>query len=80
MRPIVSWALPVLLLAVMGRALGFALSVGLLEGLGVLAAARIPRMAEVGVDSGVLLFLVLVTGAVALLFGVSRAGPFIPSS
>jgi hypothetical protein len=37
-------------------------------------------MDEVGVDSGVLLFLVLVTGAVALLFGVSRAGPFIPSS
>lgn len=62
------------------RALAFALSVGLLEGLGALAADRIPRMDEVGVDSGVLLFLVLVTGAVALLFGVSRAGPFIPSS
>ena len=62
-----------LLLAVMGSALGLALSLGLLEGLRALAADQIPRMNEVAVNGSVLLFLVGVTGAVALLFGLSPA-------
>ena len=43
-----------LLLAVMGSALGLALSLGLLEGLRALAADQIPRMNEVAVNGSVL--------------------------
>ncbi|MEJ2205895.1 MAG: ABC transporter permease [Gemmatimonadota bacterium] len=60
-------------LAVLGSAFGLVLSTALLRGLQVLAGDRLPRMAEVGIDGGVLLFLVAVTSVVALLFGLSPA-------
>lgn len=60
-------------LAVVGSALGFALSLGLLEAIRALAVDRLPRMSEVSIDGSVLLFLIAVTGGVALLFGLSPA-------
>ena len=60
-------------LAVLGSTLGLLLSVGLLRGLQVLAVDRLPRMSEVAIDGGVVLFLIAATAAVALLFGLSPA-------
>lgn len=60
-------------LAALGSLLGLALSFGLVEGLRSLAADQLPRMAEVRFHGGVLSYLMLVTAAVAVLFGVSPA-------
>jgi putative ABC transport system permease protein len=62
-----------LLLAGLGGAIGLGLALGLLEGIRVLAADRVPRMAEVGLDLNMLLALVALTLSVALIFGLSPA-------
>jgi putative ABC transport system permease protein len=69
-RPILAESL---LLAGAGGALGLAIAVGGLRVLSGLPDARLPRIDRVDLDGGVLLFTVLISLAVALLFGVVPA-------
>jgi putative ABC transport system permease protein len=62
-----------LVLGGIGGLLGLGLSHLLLGGIRSIVVDRLPRMAEVSIDGQVLLFLLVVTGLVAVLFGASPA-------
>jgi putative ABC transport system permease protein len=62
-----------LLLALAGAALGLALAAGAIELILNFGPGDIPRLAEVGIDGGVLAFLVGTTLAATLLFGLAPA-------
>jgi putative ABC transport system permease protein len=62
-----------LLLAFTGGALGVALAVAATRAFKALAPVSIPRVAEVGIDSRVLLFAVTITIATTLVFGLVPA-------
>jgi putative ABC transport system permease protein len=62
-----------LLLALAGAALGLALATGAIELILRFGPGDIPRLAEVGIDGGVLAFVVATTLAATLLFGLAPA-------
>src|SRR4030095_16072022 len=62
-----------LLLSFIGGALGLALAFVGLRALGTMPEAQLPRMEQLQLDGGVLLFTVIVSIGVALVFGVIPA-------
>jgi predicted permease len=61
------------LLALAGGALGVAFATASLEGIRALGARSVPRLPEIAIDSGVLLFTLLISLAAGLLFGLAPA-------
>jgi putative ABC transport system permease protein len=62
-----------LLLSMIGGTLGVALAIAATRGLGLAAAARLPRADEVGVDARVLAFAALISIVSGILFGLVPA-------
>ncbi|MGI9627905.1 MAG: FtsX-like permease family protein, partial [Longimicrobiales bacterium] len=60
-----------LVLSGAGALLGLVLALGMLELVGRFGVGRIPRLDEVGLDGGVLAFIVLLTMGTSLLFGLA---------
>jgi len=60
-------------LAALGGALGVLLALGTTRVFLRLAPQDIPRLAEIGIDGGVLLFALLISGLTAVLFGIAPA-------
>jgi predicted permease len=58
-----------LVLGLLGSALGLGLAYGALRGLVAMAPAGLPRLSEIGIDAPVLVFTLLVSLFVSLLFG-----------
>lgn len=61
------------LLALLGGALGISLACVLVPVLRTQSFVRLPRVAEIGIDGGVLAFTLVVTGLTCILFGMAPA-------